>query len=158
MSLLDFKERYHVKLDACRDPFIRCRPNAGITLDEASVFEDGPDKYDIWIFDTGKPTTTSKALIARLERHGIKAAVSQQGDREVIVRVIHGGDLDVQLAILKIVHADRMMDLSEEERERRREHGRKMKGNLIAKTPTAPRIDAETPARVQTPPERKKGL
>ena len=151
MSLLDFKERYHVKLDACRDPFIRCRPNAGITLDEASVFEDGPDKYDIWIFDTGKPTTTAKALIARLERHGIKAAVSQQGDREVIVRVIHGGDLDVQLAILKIVHADQKRDLSEEERQRLREHGRAMIHHTSKNALTAPRIDAETPGGVTEP-------
>ena len=110
--LEDHKDRYHVKLDACRDPFIRCRPNAGISLDEASVFEDGPTKFDIWIFDTGKPTTTSKALIARLERHGIKSAVSQIGEQVVIVRIVHGGDLDVQRVILKTLHADRMMDLS----------------------------------------------
>ena len=152
--LEDHKDRYHVKLDACRDPFIRCRPTSTQSLDDASIFDDGPEKMDIWVFQTARPIQTAKAIIANLAKRGLEGKVSQQGDEEVIVRVIHGGDLAKQLAILESVHADRAPDLSEEDRERRREAGRKMAATHKHKPAPSPRIDAETPARVQTPPKR----
>jgi hypothetical protein len=118
MSLIDHKQGFHVERDACGDAFVRCAPTSSIRLAEASVFDNGPDKFDVWVFETARPVATAKAIIATLARRGFAATRGQTGDREVIVQVRHDGNRAREAEILRLVHAKTRRKLSDAQKAR----------------------------------------
>jgi hypothetical protein len=117
MSLIDHKETFRVERDECGDAKVDCSPT-GAPLGQAAVFDNGPGQFDVWVFETARPTRTANAIIATLARHGFAAKPGQTGDREVIVQVRHDGDRASETAILRLVHAKARRRLSDDQKAR----------------------------------------
>lgn len=137
--LEDLRDKFRVERDEIGDLRVQCRPGAAA---EAWALDDGPEVLDVWVMDTARPVATANAIIGKMRALGLDAWRGQTGDREVIVKVRHGGDLERQASILRAVRAFRRRKLSPEQRDRLVEVGKAHQfGAGMRKPRLSPRVE-----------------